>query len=113
MSLGAKSWPIEANDTERAQSAIFAEYFDDWLRPFEHYIPVRPDLADLVECIEWARAHNAEARSIQRAGREFAERVLTDGQNDCYWFLVLLEWARLQGGGWGDVSECGVEFKWG
>ncbi|KAF8169044.1 glycosyl transferase family 90-domain-containing protein [Mycena galopus ATCC 62051] len=96
---GSLVFKKEANDTERAQSAIFAEYFDDWLRPFEHYIPVRADLADLVERIEWARAHDAEAQRIQRAGREFAERVLTDGQNDCYWFLVLLEWARLQGGG--------------
>ncbi|KAJ7828388.1 glycosyl transferase family 90-domain-containing protein [Mycena olivaceomarginata] len=81
------------------KSTIFAEYFDEWLQPFVHYIPVLPDLSDLVERIEWARAHDAEARRIQQAGQEFVERVLTDAQNDCYFFLVLLEWARLQSGG--------------
>ncbi|KAJ6579675.1 glycosyl transferase family 90-domain-containing protein [Mycena vulgaris] len=79
------------------KSTLFTEYFDDWLRPFEHYIPVLPDLSDLVDRIEWAIAHDAEARRIQEAGREFAERVLTDAQNDCYFAAVLLEWARLQG----------------
>ncbi|KAJ7114673.1 glycosyl transferase family 90-domain-containing protein [Mycena crocata] len=75
---------------------MFAEYFNDWLRPFEHYIPVLPDLSDLVEKIEWAVAHDEEARAIQGTGEAFAERVLTDAQNDCYFSLVLLEWNRLQ-----------------
>ncbi|KAJ7079970.1 glycosyl transferase family 90-domain-containing protein [Mycena belliarum] len=78
------------------KSTVFTEYFDDWLRPFEHYIPVRPDLSDLVERIEWAKAHDGEARRIQAAGMDVATRVLTDAQNDCYWAAVLLEWGRLQ-----------------
>jgi hypothetical protein len=56
---------------------------------------VLPDLSDLVDRIEWARA---ETQHIQTMGKEFAERVIADVQNDCYWFLVLLEWARLQSG---------------
>ncbi|KAJ7157283.1 glycosyl transferase family 90-domain-containing protein [Mycena filopes] len=78
------------------KSTVFAEYFNDWLRPFEHYIPILPDLSDLVEKLEWAVAHDAEAHAIQQAGQAFTERVLTDGQNDCYFSAVLLEWARLQ-----------------
>ncbi|KAJ6599511.1 glycosyl transferase family 90-domain-containing protein [Mycena sp. CBHHK59/15] len=78
------------------KSTLFQEYFDDWLQPFVHYIPVLPDLSDLVDRIEWAIAHDEEAHRIQAAGQEFAERVVTDDQNDCYFFLVLLEWARLQ-----------------
>ncbi|KAJ7762319.1 glycosyl transferase family 90-domain-containing protein [Mycena maculata] len=78
------------------KSTVFAEYFNDWLRPFEHYIPILPDLSDLVEKLEWAVAHDAEAHTIQQAGEAFANRVITDGQNDCYFSLVLLEWARLQ-----------------
>ncbi|KAJ7759357.1 glycosyl transferase family 90-domain-containing protein [Mycena maculata] len=81
------------------KSTLFTEYFDGWLQPFVHYIPVLPDLSDLVARIEWARAHDAEARAIQRAGREFVERVITDAQNDCYWAAVLIEWGRLQEGG--------------
>ncbi|KAJ6601146.1 glycosyl transferase family 90-domain-containing protein [Mycena vulgaris] len=78
------------------KTTVFAEYFNDWLRPFEHYIPILPDLSDLVEKLEWAVAHDTEAHAIQQAGQTFAERVITDAQNDCYFSAVLLEWGRLQ-----------------
>ncbi|KAJ7798393.1 hypothetical protein B0H14DRAFT_3156916 [Mycena olivaceomarginata] len=63
---------------------------------FEHYIPVLPDFSDLLEQLEWAMSHDDEARLIQERGREISQRLMTDAQNDCYFFLVLLEWARLQ-----------------
>ncbi|CAK5266207.1 unnamed protein product [Mycena citricolor] len=80
------------------KATAFTEYFSDWLRPYEHYIPVRIDLADLVEKVEWAIAHEEQARQIQLNGLHFAERVMTDRQNDCYLAAALLEWARLQSG---------------
>ncbi|KAF8186571.1 glycosyl transferase family 90-domain-containing protein, partial [Mycena galopus ATCC 62051] len=78
------------------QSTLFEEYFNNWLRPFEHYVPVLPDLSDLVQKIEWANANPQEARSIQQRGLEVARRVLTDDQNDCYLYASLVEWAQLQ-----------------
>jgi hypothetical protein len=78
------------------QSTVFDEYFDDWLLPYQHYIPVLPDLSDVVEKVQWAIAHESEARVIQETGKLFTERVMTDSQNDCYFAMVLLEWARLQ-----------------
>lgn len=80
------------------KSTVFDEHFNAWLRPYEHYIPVLPDLSDLVEKIQWAISHDEEAKRIQAAGRGVAERILTDAQNDCYFFAVLLEYARLQNG---------------
>jgi hypothetical protein len=62
---------------------VFEEYFNDWLRPFEHYIPVLPDLSDLLEQLEWAMSHDDEARLIQERGREISQRLMTDAQNDC------------------------------
>ncbi|KAJ7114282.1 glycosyl transferase family 90-domain-containing protein [Mycena epipterygia] len=78
------------------KATVFNEFFNDWLRPYEHYIPMLPDLSDLPEKIEWARRHDGEARIIQERGREMATRVMTDAQNDCYFFALLLEWAQLQ-----------------
>jgi hypothetical protein len=46
----------------RSQSTAFAEFFTPWLVPYEHFIPVRPDLADLPAKIEWARANDGEVR---------------------------------------------------
>ncbi|KAJ7065465.1 glycosyl transferase family 90-domain-containing protein [Mycena amicta] len=79
------------------KSTAFAEFFTPWLVPYEHFVPVRPDLADLVEKVEWARNHDSEARRIQETGRIFAEKVLTDDQNDCYWFALMMEWGALWG----------------
>ena len=31
------------------------------LKPFEHYIPVKHDLSDLLDQIEWAKTHDEEA----------------------------------------------------
>ncbi|KAK7023863.1 CAP10 domain-containing protein [Favolaschia claudopus] len=78
------------------KSTAFGEFFSDWLKPYEHYIPVKIDLSDLTEKVEWARQNDEEARAIQMRGMMFAQRVMTDQQNDCYFSAVLLEWARLQ-----------------
>ncbi|KAJ7147536.1 glycosyl transferase family 90-domain-containing protein [Mycena crocata] len=78
------------------KSTVFEEYFNDLIRPYEHYIPVKPDLSDLIQKVQWAMTHDDEAHRIQETGRLFAQRVMTDSQNDCYFALLLLEWARLQ-----------------
>ncbi|KAF7316323.1 CAP10 domain-containing protein [Mycena indigotica] len=93
------------------KATAFAEYFSDWLRPYEHYVPVRIGLDDLVEKIEWALTHEDEARQIQENGMQFARKVLTDAQNNCYFALVLLEWARLQGYAKEAVSVAPVVSK--
>ncbi|KAJ7614515.1 hypothetical protein FB45DRAFT_874040 [Roridomyces roridus] len=54
----------------------FTEYFSDWLRPYEHYIPVKVDLSDLVDRIRWAIDNDDEAERIQQAGQRFAEEVI-------------------------------------
>ncbi|KAJ6449340.1 glycosyl transferase family 90-domain-containing protein [Mycena sanguinolenta] len=83
------------------KSTAFEEYFSQWLRPYEHYIPVKLDLSDLVDRVKWATEHDEEARQIQQRGMFFAREVLTNEQNNCYFAAVLLEWARLQGAAMG------------
>jgi len=50
----------------------FRQWYYDRLRPFEHFVPVRADLSDLVEKIDWARSHQREAQTIAEAGQRFA-----------------------------------------
>jgi spore maturation protein CgeB len=38
------------------------------LVPFEHYIPLHPDLNDLEEKVQWAINHPEEAAKIAQAG---------------------------------------------
>lgn len=46
-------------------------YYDD-LRPFEHFVPVAADLSDLLEKIDWCRAHDRECSAIASTGQQFA-----------------------------------------
>ncbi|KAJ7250167.1 glycosyl transferase family 90-domain-containing protein [Mycena haematopus] len=86
------------------KSTAFQEYFSDWLRPYEHYIPVKLDLSDLIDRAKWAIEHEEEARLIQQRGMWFAREVLTNEQNNCYFGAVLLEWARLENAATGKTA---------
>lgn len=42
------------------QDSRYYEHFYNELRPWDHYIPIRADLGDLLEKIQWAREHDEE-----------------------------------------------------
>jgi glycosyltransferase involved in cell wall biosynthesis len=50
----------------------FRQWYYDRLTPMRHYVPVRADMSDLIEKIDWCRSHNAECAEIAAAGRAFA-----------------------------------------
>jgi hypothetical protein len=50
----------------------FRQWYYARLKPFEHYVPVRADMSDLIEKIDWARTHQREAQAIAEAGQRFA-----------------------------------------
>uniref|UniRef100_A0A8C6V6G3 Protein O-glucosyltransferase 2 n=1 Tax=Neogobius melanostomus TaxID=47308 RepID=A0A8C6V6G3_9GOBI len=56
------------------QDSGYYEHFYSQLQPWEHYIPIRADLGDLLEKIQWAKDHDEEARRISQKG-QFANLV--------------------------------------
>ncbi len=46
-------------------------------KPFEHFVPVRFDLSNLAERLEWLRTHDDEAQRIKGAAHRLASRYLT------------------------------------
>jgi hypothetical protein len=66
------------------------------LVPWVHYIPVREHLEDLVEQVEWARAHPNASRCIARNANALARAHLNEATQACYWWRLLTAWARLQ-----------------
>lgn len=65
------------------------EWWFGEFRAWEHFIPVRRDLADLEDRVGWAREHAAEAGRIGRAGQAFARRELTRERAVARWAEVL------------------------
>mmetsp|Transcript_1512 Transcript_1512/g.2037 ORF Transcript_1512/g.2037 Transcript_1512/m.2037 type:complete len:90 (+) Transcript_1512:24-293(+) len=65
------------------------------LEPFVHFIPVREDLSDLIDKLEWARAHDEEAQRIAKRGKAFADAFFTEEQVALYVLRALLRYAKL------------------
>jgi hypothetical protein len=50
----------------------FEQWFYQDVEAWSHFVPVRHDLSDLHEKLEWCLAHNAETRAIAARGQRFA-----------------------------------------
>lgn len=47
------------------QDSAYYEHFYNELQAWEHYIPIRADLGDLLEKVQWARDHDEEVMLIK------------------------------------------------
>lgn len=81
------------------QESPFYEHFYGQLEAWRHYVPVRRDLADLVEKVRWARDNEDEARKIVARGQQFARENLQADHVLCYHALLLKV-------SWREVSIC-------
>jgi len=71
------------------------EYFFEYLKEWEHYIPVKQDLSDLVEKTEWCLNNYSEALKIAENAYQFAKIYLT--REACYalWNKIIAEHINL------------------
>jgi len=53
------------------------DYIFDQIQPWVHYVPVREDLEDLMEKLEWAETHQDQARRISENATELMKRLST------------------------------------
>jgi preprotein translocase SecE subunit len=60
----------------------YRQWYYDRIRPWEHFVPVKADMTDLVEKIDWARSHDAEARRIAENGQAFARSMTFEGETE-------------------------------
>ncbi|KAL8590612.1 hypothetical protein ACOMHN_011048 [Nucella lapillus] len=66
------------------QDSEYYEHFYKRLSPWKHYIPVKHDLSDLLEKIQWARDHDEEAQKIVQNAQQFARENLVPSEILCY-----------------------------
>lgn len=78
------------------QDSSYYEHFYNQLRPWEHYVPLKADLGDLLEKIRWARKHDEEVRKIALAGQQFARNHLMGDSIFCYYYKLFQMYAKLQ-----------------
>ena len=80
---------LHANSTLLKPDSPIAEYVEDYLAPYVHYVPVRGDSADLNAKYEWLRAHDADAERIATRALHLFEERLRPQDVLCYVYRLL------------------------
>ncbi|KAJ8246691.1 hypothetical protein GJAV_G00254330 [Gymnothorax javanicus] len=71
------------------------EFFYPQLRPWVHYIPVRQDLFDLRELLQFVKENDDVAQEVARRGQDFIMEHLRMEDVSCYWEKLLTDFGRL------------------
>ena len=53
----------------------YRQWYYDRLKPWEHFVPVKADLSDLIDKIIWCRNHPVECARIGAAAQELTQRM--------------------------------------
>ena len=70
-------------------------YWYSLVKPWEHYIPVRSDMSDLIEKVKWARLHDEDCYKMAQAARQFALEHIMPEHIALYCYKVLLRYAQI------------------
>jgi protein glucosyltransferase len=102
-------WRLLSDSVCFKQESDQVQWFYGALKPYVHYVPVQNDLADLIDQIHWARAHDAECKQIAANSTAFARNGLMYDDVYCYLYHVLVAYSRLQDESlahdWGNTSH--------
>lgn len=66
------------------QESEFSYHFSERLKPWVHYVPLAYNAADVVEKIEWLKAHDHLAQRIANNARNFGRSYLRLEDYYCY-----------------------------
>nr|XP_028582719.1 protein O-glucosyltransferase 1 isoform X2 [Podarcis muralis] len=70
------------------------EFFYPQLKPWVHYIPVKSDLSDVRELLQFVRENDEVAQEISKRGRQFIMDHLRMEDISCYWERLLTEYSK-------------------
>ena len=89
--------------------AGLGEWYEPFLEEFRHFIPIRYDMGDLKETIEWLRdpLQNTYAKTVSREAQEIMEKLLQPETMYCYIFEILSHFSKFQG----DQDSFEAEIK--
>jgi hypothetical protein len=72
----------------------YVQWFQPALVPFVHYLPLKKDLSDLMEKIEWARNHTEEVKEIIKNQNEIANNCFTPKKIEEQTLYILQKYAE-------------------
>ncbi|GAV02866.1 hypothetical protein RvY_13378 [Ramazzottius varieornatus] len=73
----------------------WVEFFYSALKPWVHFVPVKNDISDVEELLEFAKDNDGLVRQIADRGKEFVFRHLRMADVELYWKHLLLDYSSL------------------
>lgn len=71
----AWAWKMMSGATVLSLASPWTTFFNEQFSPWEHFVPVANDSADLAEKLQWCRDHDAECRAIAERAEQRALQV--------------------------------------
>ena len=69
-------WIMASNSVLMFQHE-FSQWFYPALKPWVHYVPLKADISDIFEKLDWLKAHDAEANVISENANKLVENALS------------------------------------
>jgi hypothetical protein len=66
-------------------------WFQHMLEPYVHYIPIKKDLSDLIEKIQWCRDNDDKCKEIAQTAYKLGKQLLTE--ETCFSYIAKVFWA--------------------
>lgn len=73
----------------------YINFFSHCLKPWVHFIPIKRDLSDLIEKLNWAIENDQKAHEIAKNARKFAEQNLTYDNILYYLYLLIQTYTKI------------------
>lgn len=101
---------LQYNATILLQKTPCFEYYQEYLEPYVHYIPVKGNFDDLIEKIEWAQQNDRKAADIARNALVLGQKYLTVAEMRCYMNLIFDRYSKLTR--YAPSRRPGTEVEW-
>jgi len=88
-------WKLYGNSVVLKQVTDNEIWASDLFVPWLHFVPVKEDLGDLTQKIEWVKDHDGHAEQIAKTSNDFISKNLMPKHFETYIYQLLTEYSRL------------------
>ena len=67
----------------------YRQWYYDRIKPWEHFVPIKADLSDLQQQVDWVYTHADKAREIAANAQDFARSMIFE--NECDYAIQAIE----------------------
>ena len=89
-------WIMLSNSVLVKQETKNMQWFYPALKPYVHYVPLKEDLTDIFQQIEWMKSHDKELQKISTNAQNFVKNNLMPEDIDAHMTIILNEYAKIQ-----------------